>query len=72
MQPHVNYVVNEKGTPIFVQMTVKEWEDFLAEYKRLKSLTIFKERLKTAFREIRQIQKGEKQGTTLTDFLNEL
>ncbi|NJK84374.1 MAG: hypothetical protein HC912_11900 [Saprospiraceae bacterium] len=68
MQPQVNYVVNEKGTPIFVQMTVKEWEDFLADYKRLKSLDIFKERLKTSFKEIRQIQKGEKQGTTLSNF----
>jgi len=57
MQPQVNYVVNEKGTPIFVQMTVKEWEDFLVEYKRLKSLTIFKESFKTAFSEIRQIKR---------------
>ena len=57
---------------VFVQMTVTEWEKFLDDYKRLKTIATFKERLKTAFKEIRQIQRGEKQGTTLTDFLNEL
>lgn len=72
MFPQINYVVNDKGTPIFVQMPVTEWEKFLDEYKRLKAIATFKERLKTAFKEIRQIQRGEKQGTTLTDFLNEL
>ncbi len=72
MFPQINYVVNEKGIPIFVQMSVTEWEKFLDEYKRLKAIATFKERLKTAFKEIRQIQRGEKQGTTLTDFLNEL
>lgn len=72
MFPQINYVVNDKGTPVFVQMTVTEWEKFLDEYKRLKVIATFKERFKTAFKEIRQIQRGEKQGTTLTDFLNEL
>lgn len=72
MFPQVNYIVNDKGKPIFVQLSVEEWETFLEDYKRLKNLAIFKERLKTAFKEIRQIQRGEKKGTTLTDFLNEV
>lgn len=72
MVPQINYVLNEKGTPVFVQMTVKEWEKFLHEYERFKAIATFKARLETAFQEIRQIQRGEKQGTTLTDFLNEL
>ena len=72
MFPHINYVVNEQGKPIFVQLSVQEWETFVEDYKRLKNLAVFKERFKTVFKEIRQIQKGEKQGTTLTDFLNEL
>jgi hypothetical protein len=42
------------------------------EYERLKNLAAFKKRFKTALTEIRQIQKGESSGTTLTDFLNEL
>jgi PHD/YefM family antitoxin component YafN of YafNO toxin-antitoxin module len=72
MQPQVNYVVDNKGKPVFVQLSVQEWETFVAEYNRLKNLTIFKERLKTVFKEIRQIQKGETKGTSLTDFLNEI
>lgn len=72
MSPHVNYVVNEKGKASFVQLSVQEWEIFLAEHNRLKSLLLFKERLSVAFKEIRQIQRGEKQGTTLEEFLNEL
>jgi hypothetical protein len=72
MAPHVNYVVNDQGKAIFVQLSVQEWENFLAEHNRLKSLLLFKERLSTAFKEIRQIQRGEKQGTTLEEFLNEL
>jgi predicted nuclease of restriction endonuclease-like (RecB) superfamily len=72
MLPPVNYVVNDQGKVVFVQLSVQNWDSFVEEYNRLKNLTVFKERLKTAFREIRQIQKGEKKGTSLTKFLNEL
>jgi hypothetical protein len=72
MVPQINYVLNPQGQPIFVQLSVQEWETFLAEYQRLKALTVFKKRLKTALMEIRQIRKGQAQGTSLTDFLNEL
>lgn len=72
MLPHVNYVVNDQGKAIFVQLPVQEWEGFLDEYNRLKALLMFKERFVTAFKEIREIQRGEKQGTTLEEFLNEI
>jgi Fe-S cluster biosynthesis and repair protein YggX len=72
MSPDVNYVVNNQGKPIFVQLSVQEWERFFDEYQRLKTLFIFKERLTTAFKEIRQIQNGQKQGTSLEDFLNKI
>jgi hypothetical protein len=72
MAPQVNYVVNDQGKPLFVQLPVQEWESFLAEYNRLKSIAIFRERLTNAFTEIRQIQKGEKKATTLAEFLDEL
>lgn len=70
MLPPVNYVVNDQEKAVFVQLSVQDWDSFVQEYNRLKNLTIFKERLKTAFREIHQIQKGEKKGTLLTEFLN--
>jgi PHD/YefM family antitoxin component YafN of YafNO toxin-antitoxin module len=71
MLPPVNYVVNDKGKPVFVQLSVQDWDSFVEEYNRLNNLAIFKERLSTAFTEIRQIQKGEKEGTSLIEFLNE-
>ncbi|TAK41253.1 MAG: hypothetical protein EPO28_08815 [Saprospiraceae bacterium] len=70
--PQVNYVTDNSGKPLFVQLPIQEWTSFIEAYQRLVTLLQFKERLKNAFREIRQIQKGEKQATTLNDFLNEL
>ena len=70
--PQVNYVTDSKGQPVFVQMTVQDWAFFVEEYRRLATLLAFREGLKNAFREVRQIQKGEKQAVTLAEFLHEL
>ncbi len=70
--PQANYVVDNQGQKIFVQLSLQDWENFVNEFRRLESLLYLKSKLKNAFREVRQIQKGEKQGTTLNDFLNEL
>lgn len=70
--PQANYVVDKEGQKIFVQLSLQDWENFVNEFKRVESLLFLKSKLKNAFREIRQIQKGEKQGTTLNDFLNDL
>ena len=70
--PQTNYVLNNEGQKIFVQLSVQEWENFLNEYKKLENMFLLKEKLKNAFREMRQIQKGEKHATTLHDFLYEL
>jgi hypothetical protein len=70
--PQANYVVDKEGQKIFVQLSLQDWENFVNEFKRVESLLFLKSKLKNAFREIRQIQKGEKQGTTLNNFLNEL
>ena len=64
--------MDDNGNAAFVQLPVQEWNSLIEDYKRLTVLLQFKARLKEAFREIRQIQKGEKQATTLHDFLNEL
>jgi hypothetical protein len=68
--PQANYVVDKEGQKIFVQLSLQDWENFVNEFKRVESLLFLKSKLKNAFREIRQI--GEKQGTTLNNFLNEL
>ena len=70
--PQANYVVDNQGKKIFVQLSLQDWESFVNEFKRIENLFLLKNKLKSAFREVRQIQKGEKQGTTLNDFLNEL
>jgi hypothetical protein len=70
--PQVQYVTDSKGKPVYVQVPIKEWRNFIEEHQRLVILLQFKERLKGAFREIKQIQKGEKQAITFNDFLNEL
>ena len=59
--PQVNYVTDNSGKPLFVQLPIQEWTSFIEAYQRLVTLLQFKERLKNAFREIRQIQKREKQ-----------
>jgi hypothetical protein len=60
------------GQPSFVQVQIQDWNNFVEEYRRLAVLLQFKAELKEAFREVRQIQKGEKMATNFTDFLNEL
>lgn len=70
--PKANYVVDHQGQKMFVQLSLPDWENFVGEFKRMKNLLLMKSKLKDAFRKIRQIQKGEKQGTSLNDFLNEL
>jgi hypothetical protein len=33
--PQVNYVTDTDGNKIFVQLTVSEWENFVAEFERI-------------------------------------
>lgn len=70
--PQANYVVDKQGQKIFVQLSIQEWETFVKEFERMKELLTMKNKLKNAFRDVRQIQKGQKKGTTLNEFLNEL
>lgn len=70
--PKANYVVDHQGQKMFVQLSLQDWENFVAEFKRMKNLLVMKNKLKDAFREVRQIQKGEKQGTSSNDFLNSI
>ncbi len=70
--PQTNYVLDNQGQKAFVQIPVKDWENFVNEFKKMETMLLLKEKLKNAFKEMKQIQKGEKQGTTLHDFLYEL
>jgi hypothetical protein len=70
--PHTNYVVDNQGQKMFVQLNIQDWENFVNEFRRIESMLFLRNKLKNAFSEARQIQKGLKTGTTLNDFLNEL
>jgi hypothetical protein len=70
--PHTNYVVDNQGQKMFVQLNIQDWENFVNEFRRIESMLFLRNKLKNAFSEVRQIQKGLKTGTTLNDFLNEL
>jgi hypothetical protein len=70
--PQTHYVVDNQGQKIFVQLSLQDWENFVEEFRQVESRLFLKNKLKNAFREIRQIEKGDKKGTTLSEFLNEL
>ena len=70
--PQVNYVVDSRGHKVFAQLPAKEWEQLVMDVQRLLMLLRFKEELKSAFREIREIQQGKKKAVTLQEFLNEV
>ena len=70
--PHTNYVIDSQGQKKFVQVAVEDWESLIAQIQRLENLLKFKEKLKRAFREVRQIQRGEKMGTPLSQLIDEM
>ena len=70
--PQVNYVVDPRGQKVFAQLPAKDWEQLVVDVQRLLVLLRFKEELKSAFREIREIQQGKKKAVTLQEFLNEV
>jgi hypothetical protein len=67
-----NFVVNEQGKKVFVQLSFKEWEKLMHELRRLQVLIDFKEELKTAFREVREIKEGKRKAISLNEFLDEV
>lgn len=70
--PHTNYVVDNHGQKKFVQVAVEDWENLLTELQRLENLLKFKDKLKRAFREVRDIKRGKKLGTPLSQLLDEM
>jgi hypothetical protein len=70
--PQTNYVVDAEGQKVFVQLAVQDWENLVNELARLENLLAFKAKLKDAFREVRQIKRGEIQGVSLSALIDEL
>jgi hypothetical protein len=71
IQMHVNYLTNTKGKKVAVQIPFPEWSALMSEYQRLQQYYGLKNDLIDSFREIAEIEKGEKVVSTLSEFLNE-
>ncbi len=71
MQLHIQYLTNSVGTKTAVQIPFKEWEMLADDYKHLRQCSNLKAEFIDAFNEISEIEKGNKQATTLQEFLHE-
>jgi hypothetical protein len=69
---NVQYVVDEKGSHTAVQVPIGEWRAQQRKLKKLQQLTQIRKDLKEAFKEMDEIRRGKRKGTTLREFLNEL
>lgn len=68
---HIQYVTDEKGNKTAVLIPFEEWKKIkkdLAEFFEYRSL---KKRLKTAFKEVKEIRDDRKEKISLNEFLNE-
>jgi hypothetical protein len=71
MQKNIQYVMDQKGNKIAVQVPLDDWNKLLKDYKKLKQYHRLKRDLSEAFDEIKKIENGEIEPETLEDFLNE-
>ena len=71
MQMNINYLTDNSGNKVAVQIPLNEWSELIEDYNRLKQYYQLKEILKESFREIEAIEKGEKSTPSLSEFLKE-
>lgn len=68
---NIQYVSDRKGIKTAVLIPVKEWENLKDEYIKLKQYKALKQELKEAFLDIKEIERGNSEEITLSEFLNE-
>jgi hypothetical protein len=71
MQMNINYLTDNRGNKVAVQIPFNQWSKLMEDYNRLKQYYDLKEILTESFREIEEIEKGEKSTPSLSEFLNE-
>ncbi len=69
---NLEYITNSNNNTQYIQMPLKEWEDFLFRIKQEKQIEFLREKLKQGFAELREIQKGNLKERTLAEVLAEL
>lgn len=72
MKLQINYVTNEKGNPTAVLIPIKEWKQYQKKFSDYEKIAKFRLGIKNAFKEISEINKGNKKAVTLREFLDEL
>lgn len=69
MLPKVIPIIHNQEQGIFINR--QEWEAFLQQHQTFERLFVWRNGLKDAFQEIRDIQAGKAGYITMEDFLNE-
>ncbi|TAE18244.1 MAG: hypothetical protein EAZ95_04820 [Bacteroidetes bacterium] len=69
MLPKIVPITHNQEHGVFINSA--EWENFLKQHQMLEHLFEWRNGLKEAFQEIRDIQAGKTDYITMEDFLNE-
>ncbi|MCI0450738.1 MAG: hypothetical protein L0Y79_13330 [Chlorobi bacterium] len=72
MHLKIEYITDKKGKHKSVIIPNKQWENFEAEYYRMKNKVAVLVGISKALQEVKQIQHGKKRGKSLREVLNEL
>jgi hypothetical protein len=71
MQMNINYLTDNSGNKVAVQIPLNEWSELIEDYNRLRQYYDLKEILTESFHEIEEIEKGKKSAPSLSEFLDE-
>ena len=68
----IQYITDDKGKRMAVQVPYEDWKQLIQENKRLKQLLRMKSDLQQAFQEVEDYWKGKLSLKTLDQLLDEL
>ncbi|MCK4760563.1 MAG: hypothetical protein KAW12_00085 [Candidatus Aminicenantes bacterium] len=71
MQINVQYLTDSKSNKLAVQVPFKDWSKLIAGYNKIRQYYKLKQDLKESFKEIEEIENGDIEPVTLSEFLNE-
>ena len=69
---NIQYLSDDKGNRTAVQIPIKDWLLINENLPTILKYLSMKEGLRSAFKEMKQIQNGEKEAMTLDDFFEKL
>lgn len=68
----IQYITDDAGKQIAVQIPIETWREISEHLPTLLEYMDLRSSLLAGFKEVRQIQRGEKPMKTLQEFFNEL